>query len=204
MTRDFPTPDALATAMAARVAAALAADIAATGTATLAVSGGTTPRRFFQALSQTPLAWAQVTVILVDERCVPETSPRSNTALVRAHLLQGPAAAARFVPLTSLLPPLTVAVLGMGLDGHTASFFPGGDNLAAALDPTGTAASLPMTAPGADEPRLTLTLPVLARAKHLLLHIEGSAKRAVLENAQNLPIHAVLTARPDIEIFWSP
>jgi 6-phosphogluconolactonase len=74
-------------------------------------------------------------------------------------------------------------VLGMGGDGHTASFFPGGDLLAQATDPATTTTVLPMRAPGAGEPRITLTLPVLRDAGHLYLHIEGGEKRQVLQQA---------------------
>jgi len=213
--RAFPTPEALAEALAASVADTLRGELTRRGAATLAVSGGSTPVRFFAALARQRLDWAHVTITLVDERWVDETSPRSNAALVRAHLLRDQAAAARFLALYTGAPapedaaltlplPLTVAVLGMGADGHTASFFPGGDHLDAALDPAGTATLLPMRAPGAGEPRITLTLPVLAGAGRLILHIEGAAKRHLLETAHGLPIHAVCAARPDIEIFWSP
>src|SRR5271168_2509380 len=97
--RVFANADALAEALAEAVAAALAARLARSETAALAVSGGQTPVRFFKALSAKALDWPRVIVTLVDERWVSETSPRSNAALVRENLLQGRAAAARFVPL---------------------------------------------------------------------------------------------------------
>lgn len=213
----FADGETLAEALATRVAADLRAAIEARGGAVLALSGGTTPRRFLQQLSQQPLDWDKVTVTLVDERWVPPTHDRSNARLLREHLLQGPAAAAHFLPLyrdtetpedalaelerrfDALPPAFDAIVLGMGTDGHTASFFPGGDHLAGALDPATSARLLPMRAPGAGEARITLTLPVLLAARQLYLHIEGAEKRAVLDRAlagagsdAELPIRAVL------------
>src|SRR3546814_15331554 len=94
----------------------------------------------------------------------------------------------------------------MGTDGHTASFFPAGDRLAEAHDPAGAAAVLPMRAPGAGEPRVTLTLPLIAAAGRVYLHIEGAEKAAVLAAAlrdgpvEAMPVRAVLRARPVGEI----
>ena len=220
----FPDGDSVATALAQAVADDLRAALAQRGQASLALSGGTTPRRFLQALSRQPLDWANVTVTLVDERWVPEDHDRSNARLVRENLLSNEAATARFLPLyhpvatpddaladvaASLPTTLDVAVLGMGGDGHTASFFPGGDRLADAMDPATAARVLPMRAPGAGEPRITLTLPVLRDAGHLYLHIEGGEKRQVLQQALSghgpgaqYPMHQVLQAlRAPLQVY---
>jgi 6-phosphogluconolactonase len=224
--RDFPGRQQLADALAQAVSLNIKAGIVARDVASIAVSGGTTPALFFKALSARPdVAWHKVTVTLVDERWIPETSDRSNARLVKQNLLQGPAAAARFVPLyqggdapdpiragaaQSAVPyPLDAALLGMGNDGHTASFFPGGDNLAAAL--TGEGPIVSMTAPGAGEPRVTLTLKRLLSARALYLQIEGEEKAATLRKAEGegpieaMPVRAILrAASAPLTIYWSP
>jgi 6-phosphogluconolactonase len=223
--RVFADGGALAAALAQAVADDLRAALRERGAASLALSGGSTPKRFLQALSAQALDWPKVVVTLVDERWVDEANPRSNAALLRANLLRNAAANANFLPLhrdaaepeaaLSLLEaelepllPLDAAVLGMGSDGHTASFFPGGDHLAAALDPASTALVLPMRAPGAGEARVTLTLPVLLAARRRYLHIEGAEKRRVLDEAlagADLPIAAVLQQSPAaVPVYWCP
>ncbi len=98
--RSFGTKEDLALALAEAVAGHLNDGIEARGRAVLAVSGGSTPGRFFSVLGRRKdIDWDKVYVTLVDERWVPETSPRSNAALVNEKLLQGPAASAHFVPL---------------------------------------------------------------------------------------------------------
>jgi len=214
----FSSPTDLAEALATYVATALTNRITTRGAATLAVSGGTTPINFFQSLAKQNLDWPKITITLVDDRCVPESSPRSNAALVKTHLLQGPAAAATFLPLVNnptlpaaiaALRPLTAAILGMGTDGHTASFFPNGDTLAECLAPTHGQLVESIRAEAAGEPRITLTLPILLEAAHVALHIEGAAKRAALEAAwrsgpvEDMPIRAILLRDPPPDIFWS-
>lgn len=225
----FPDREALARSLAAHVAEALRARCVRDGAAALAVSGGRTPARFLEMLSGAPLPWDRISVTLVDERWVPETSPRSNAALVRQHLLQGPAAAARFVPLYSDAPtpedgiaaisaplsrlplPFACVVLGMGDDGHTASFFPHGEGLGAAIRPDSPELLAPVRAEAAGEPRITFTLPPLLAADRVFLHIEGAGKRTVLAAAlgegpvEDMPIRAVLRALPrPLDVMWCP
>jgi 6-phosphogluconolactonase len=225
----FGSGPALADGLADRVAAALSQAIAARGEATLAVSGGSTPKAFFEALSSRSIDWAKVKVTLVDERFVPEDNPRSNHLLVKTHLLKNAAAAAQFVPLyrpeatiedaaitaSGIIPgmtePFDAAILGMGTDGHTASFFPSGDHLAAALDLSLPRRVMTMEAPGAGEARLTLSFSALHDAGLLVVHIEGAEKKGVFEKAlsgtdeADMPIRAVLKrAATTPEIYWAP
>ena len=213
--RIFEAREALAETLARDVADELSRAIEAKGRATLAVSGGTTPRLFFEKLSMIDIPWSRVAVTLVDERQVPETSERSNARLVRQHLLQNRAAAARFVPLVDnpdaeKMPAFDVAVLGMGNDGHTASFFPGGDTLAEAIDAETSKRLIAITAPGSGEPRLTFTLPVLEQAGRLALHIEGTEKQQVLKQAlaagpeEDMPVRAVLRGAAPVTLYWCP
>src|SRR4051812_2102722 len=95
----FESGAALAAGLADKVAETLSAAIAARGTASIAVSGGSTPKAFFEALSSRVLDWTKVTITLVDERFVPQDNPRSNALLVKANLLKNKAAAANFLPL---------------------------------------------------------------------------------------------------------
>jgi len=96
----------------------------------------------------------------------------------------------------------------MGADGHTASFFPGGDTLEQALTEPGPL--IAMNAPNAGEPRATLTLPYILATKALYLHIEGDAKAKVLANAQepsgpvaDLPVRALLRQdQTALQIYW--
>jgi 6-phosphogluconolactonase len=224
---EFASPETLAKTFAGRIVDVLAEAIKARGKALLAVSGGTTPVHLFKALSEIDLDWRHVTITLVDERFVPPTSPRSNEGLARRDFLRGKAAEANFVglyheaatvedaakkaeaALSSLPFPLDFVVLGMGPDGHTASFFPDDPDLARPLDLSGKRIVLPIHATSAGEPRLTFSLPKLIEARHLALHIEGMDKKQMLEKAlgdgPRLPIRAVLdAAKKPVEIYWAP
>jgi 6-phosphogluconolactonase len=213
--RTFKDGAELATHLAGDVAQWLKSALAENGHATLAVSGGSTPQPFFKALSVVDLDWANVQVTLVDERQVDENSPRSNAKLVKESLMVNKAVAAQFVPLyqnrnAANLSRFDVVILGMGNDGHTASFFPGGDHLAQALDLAQHHAIIEMNAPGAGEARLTFTLPRLLAARHLCLHIQGQDKMTVLEKAlagedqYEMPVRAVLHSQKPTTLYWCP
>jgi 6-phosphogluconolactonase len=213
--RLFESRGSLSSALASDVADALQHHVRAKGSSCLAVSGGSTPKLFFETLSRFDVPWSKITVTLVDERQVPESSPRSNARLVRENLLQNSAAGAEFVPLfenpdAESIATLDVVVLGMGSDGHTASFFPGGDKLNEALNPKTGKRVVEMSVPAADESRLTFTLPALLDASLLCLHIEGQEKRDVLNKAlaegpvEAMPVRAVLRSKKPLTLYWCP
>lgn len=219
----------LAEALATEIAGDLRRAVTLRGTASLVVSGGRTPRPLLRALARQDLPWANLWVTLADERWVTPAAPDSNQRLVAETLLQGPAGAARFVPLKTphgspeagqqacqqaleTIPrPFDMVVLGLGEDGHTASLFPGATGLEAALDPRGRALCAAIRPPGELQPRMSLTLAALLDSRRLVLHLTGEAKHQALEHAlqpgpaESMPIRAVLRAcRVAIDVYWSP
>lgn len=200
---EYPDRELMTMTLADRLASDLKSALMTHDRATLSVPGGTTPGPVFDVLSGVALDWNRIAVVLNDERWVPETSPRSNTRLVRERLLQGPAAAATLLPMRAdtatpedalevlsdtIRPhlPLSVLLLGMGADMHTASLFPGADHLAQALT-SDAPPVMALRAEAAGEPRITLTAPVLKAALSIHILITGPEKRAALERARSLP-----------------
>lgn len=224
----FPDAATMSAALADRVAAMLRHAIGRRGCASLVVSGGRSPIPFLRALGQRMLDWSRVAVTLADERWVPVDHPDSNAGLVATHLLRGPAAKARFIPLyggeatpeaglaacaerlREVARPFDVVILGMGDDGHFASLFPGIPALPDLLSETGPAlaATVPPSAPHA---RLSLGVSALIDARRVLVQIQGDAKRRVMEdaarceNAETLPIATLLRQRKaPISVFFCP
>jgi len=213
--------DALMAGLAARIADELRVEIAAKGRASLSVPGGTTPGPVFDVLAETDLEWSKVAVFLNDERWVNEDSPRSNTALIRARLLRARASAATLVPLyaptevpedalaglsAGLMPylPITVLLLGMGADMHTASLFPDADLLAQAMAPDAPVL-MALRAKNAGEPRITLTARYLTQAHNIHILITGAEKRVAILRAEDLPVlqAPVGVVLPRATIHWA-
>ncbi|MDU9003856.1 6-phosphogluconolactonase [Sedimentitalea todarodis] len=189
--------------------------------ASLAVPGGTTPGPIFDVLCAADLDWSRVHVFATDERWVPQNDPRSNAGLIASRLLTGRAAAATLLPFyapaqepESVLPeieaqlapelPVSVLLLGMGVDMHTASLFPGVAGLAEALSEDAPVLSV-LRPEGVPETRVSLSAWVLngAMSKHLVIF--GADKRAALERARKLspeeaPVRAVLD---EMTIHWA-
>lgn len=220
---EYPDREALFMGLAGRLSSEMGEILRMSdGSVSLCVPGGTTPGPVFDMLSASPLDWERVTVFLNDERWVDESSERSNGRLLKSRLLVERAAAAKFVPLyaptatpeeglaeveAALEPhlPISVLLLGMGADMHTASLFPGADRLAEALSPDAPVL-LPMRAEAAGEPRITLSARVLQKALHTHVLITGEEKRAALERARSLPVEEapVRAILGDATVHWAP
>lgn len=201
--QEYPDAELLAMNLANVLAGALNSALLRHDAVSFVVPGGSSPAPVFDALCDAHIDWSRVTVLLSDERWVPEDDPRSNAALVRKHLLVGRAAAAEFLPFympdtapDAALPelteriaphlPISVALLGMGADMHTASLFPRGDALSQALAEDAPDLVV-MRAEGLSEPRISLSARALREAMQLHLVITGEAKRAALDRALTLP-----------------
>jgi 6-phosphogluconolactonase len=225
----FADNDALSRTLSAQLAASLKGAIAARGLASLVVSGGKSPIKLFERLRAEDLDWSRVCLALADERWVEPSDSDSNEKLVRDVLLQGSAAAARFIGLKNTAPtpdlgavsawetfarvprPFDAMVLGMGDDGHTASLFPGSPNLPRALNPAAVAGCVGMWSPVAPHPRLSLNLSALLDSRRIVVLIGGAQKwqtycrAAGSGDVQDMPVRAVLRQhRTPIEVMWAP
>lgn len=188
----------------------------------LALSGGKSPVAFFNLLSQAKLEWKKIYISLVDERIVSLTSEDSNSALVKNHLLQNLAQNAHFISILedpSLSKELLLefankhykqadlAILGMGLDGHTASLFPEAYEFKNALKSEQNIVLI--TPKNAPYQRLSMSLKALEKTKRLILTLKGEDKREVFEEAclginPKLPISYILHSKKvDCDVYYS-
>ena len=218
---DYPDRSSLVMTLAKRLAGDLRKALRHQERVSFVVPGGTTPGPVFDKLRTANIDWDRVELMLSDERWVPITSERSNTRLLEQRLLVDHAAKARLMPLylpyktpeeaietlmqkCSCMFPVSVLLLGMGADMHTASLFPGADQLDLALS-NQAPVLVAMRAPSASEPRITVSARFLnsAMKKHLIIF--GAEKKAAFEKAKVLtakeaPIAAVFDA---LNVHWA-
>lgn len=179
----------------------------------LALSGGKSPIKLFEALSKEDIQWQKVFISLVDERITSLSSDESNTKLIFDYLLQNKAHKAHFIPLledetkdikeqvgfaNSCYKQADIVLLGMGLDGHFASLFPNCDELDEALI---THENIVFTQPkNAPYARLSMSLSAILKSKALFLSIKGKEKKEIFDKAsvkddKNLPISLILNSK---------
>ena len=227
----YDDANALAAALAAVLEDAIRSALAERGRAHLALAGGRTPLPAYRALAQRPLEWRHVQVLPTDERCVPHDHPASNIGELRKVFADADGVMLGSLTVEDGNPAQSEAqarrqlafepdgfdavVVGLGMDAHTASLFPGARQLAQALDPAGVIDACRIDPdplpPEAPFPRISLTLARLLRTRALHLALSGEAKHDVLRVAQSSqdmlrhPIAALLHAPGAmVHVHWSP
>jgi len=215
--------DSLAENLAGELIVKISNAVAEKGLAVIALSGGSTPKPLFKALAAHDVDWSKVVITLVDERWVPESHELSNAAFMQRYLLDSLPNETRFVPLyqdaasveasipavlgqychathstTEQPRAFDVVILGMGGDGHTASFFPDAKNVAQLVDSTHNQPLLTCISPSTQVERITWSLPRLLDTDFLALHFTGEGKKEVFDqaceghDATELPIRSVI------------
>ncbi|MEM6518234.1 MAG: 6-phosphogluconolactonase [Cyanobacteria bacterium P01_C01_bin.70] len=195
--------------------------IAERGTCAIALAGGSTPKPLYEALAKADLPWSKLHIFWGDERYVPVDHPNSNAGMAKAawldqvpipvtqihimptHFEQPAEAAAAYEGLLkdSLghTPTFDIVLLGMGDDGHTLSLFP----QTAAVD---VSDRLVTVGKKGDDPRITLTAPLVNQSRCVLFLVSGSNKQTALKevfsaDASDLAFPS-RKIRPQGELWW--
>jgi len=209
----YADADAVARAAAKLIANEARDAVATRGKFVMAVSGGKTPWIMLRDVAQEEVPWNNVHVVQVDERVAPERDPDRNLTHLRASLLEHAplrpeqiyampvesgdleAACVRYARILETIagspPVLDLVHLGLGPDGHTASLVPG-DAVLAMKD-----ADVALTGIYQNRRRMTLTYPIINRARHVLWLVTGSEKTEMLARLQagNISIPASRISR---------
>jgi 6-phosphogluconolactonase len=192
----FSDDESAARAAAKFVAAEAAAAVAARGLFVMAVSGGRTPWIMLRALGNENIQWERIHIVQVDERIAPAANPDRNLMHLRESLLdhspirpeqihampvespdlEGAARqyASQLGEIAGSPPMLDLVHLGLGPDGHTASLVPGEP----VLNVTGV--DVAVTGVYQGRRRMTLTYPIINRARHILWLVTGNEKVGAL------------------------
>jgi 6-phosphogluconolactonase len=192
----FPDAHVVATQGAAFIATCARAAVKQRNQFTLATSGGQTPWEMFRALADEEVPWDRIQVYQVDERIVPAGDPNRNLTQMKENLLSHTPLrpeqihampidqrnlntalrqyAASLEKYTGKPPILDLIHLGLGTDGHTASLMPG-DPVTEVTDH-----DVGLTGVHHGRQRMTLTYPILNRARQILWLVTGTAKSIML------------------------
>jgi len=225
--------DKLFSAVAKRCENQLGQSIKNNGQASFIIPGGTTPAPAFKKLANSNLDWKKISVAQSDERWVEADHPQSNQGLTAKTLLIDNASVADYLPMKNsassteegldecnasygqLVSPFSLTMLGMGLDGHVASLFPGSKEIERGLDLSNQDLCIAIDANGCevagDYPnRMSLTMSAILRSELILLLVTGKEKLEVIQTAlinnQPLvqPVAAILNqTKIPVEIYWS-
>jgi 6-phosphogluconolactonase len=210
----YPTQETLSVAVAGHVALLAARAMAERGRFFIALSGGSVTKIISAKLVAEPIRsdvdWWGWHVFWADERCVPLSSPESNYGVANRLLFRhvdiphhqiyvlddtlGAIEAAEayesilrrvFRPQDSLIPKFDLILLGIGEDGHTASLFPGSP----ILHETDRWVAPILDAPKPPPERVTLTLPVINNARHVIFVAAGTGKKFILSKVFTPNLH---------------
>lgn len=226
----------LAEHLAGEIALKINQAIISNGRAVIAFSGGSTPKPMFQALAKHDIAWSKVVLTLVDERWVDESHELSNGAFLKTHLIdlidgEKPIFCPLYQPADSVEEScenvlkhyceltesqqssprsFDLVVLGMGSDGHTASFFPDASNIEDLIDPQSEQVLLTCASPTTKVSRITWSVPMLLASPCLVLHITGHTKAEVFQQAcdnsdvKTLPIRSMLFQdKTEVQVYYA-
>jgi len=192
--------------------------------ASFLVSGGNTPKLFFQELSKVKIDWSRVKIGLVDERWIESSNKDSNAYLVNQFLLQNEAKNAEFIPLfikdkdcfssddicsdiyKKAFFQSDILILGMGNDGHTASLFPKSIKLKEAENLNTTKFCISIDPVTASYKRMSLTLKSILESKNIFLLLQGEEKLKIYDEAlkseDKYPISKVLFNAQQIKVYY--
>lgn len=229
----FGNMGALSRRVSVNIMSDLVHSLTINGKASLMLSGGSTPKETYERLGQSNFTWSNVDIGLVDDRWVEQTSAGSNAAMINQCFLSQAKVRPKFYPLKSsfhdlekgcevanqeyddLFCPYSCVVLGMGLDGHTASWFEGARGIEEALNPYSLKTVVPVRPKKSDVTgdyleRATLTLSAINKAQNVYLLISGQDKldlftRVLTQPQSILPIRAAIdTLGERLNVFWTP